>query len=67
MREREVCFPNVDYLPVYEESECTREKRPQPVSRVNDLCRVSQCVSLASFRFVSTVLYLRAPFRGPQV
>ena len=39
----------------------------QPVSSVNDLWRVSRCVSLGSFRFVSTALYLRAPFMGPQV
>lgn len=39
----------------------------RPVSSVNDLWRVSQCVSLGSFRFVSTALYLRAPFVGPQV
>lgn len=39
----------------------------RPVSSVNDLWRVSRCVSLGSFRFVSTELYLRAPFMGPQV
>lgn len=39
----------------------------QPVSSVNDLWRVSRCVSLGSFRFVSTELYLRAPFMRPQV
>lgn len=39
----------------------------QPVSSVNDLWSVSRCVSLGSFRFVSTALYLRAPFMGPQV
>lgn len=39
----------------------------QSVSSVNDLWRVSRCVSLGSFRFVSTALYLRAPFMGPQV
>lgn len=51
---------------------CTQRRRcaalwQQPVSSVNDLWRVSRCVSLGSFRFVSTELYLRAPFMCPQV
>lgn len=51
---------------------CTQRRRcaalwQQPVSSVNDLWRVSRCVSLGSFRFVSTELYLRAPFMRPQV
>lgn len=39
----------------------------QSVSSVNDLWRVSGCVSLGSFIFFSTELYLRAPFMCPQV
>lgn len=46
---------------------CSAVLWQQPVSSVNDLWRVSRCVSLGSLRFVSTVLYLKAPFMGPQV
>lgn len=65
-----VCIPAP--LSLFVSYTCTQRRRcaalwQQLVSSVNDLWRVSRCVSLGSFRFVSTELYLRAPFMCPQV
>lgn len=60
------------HLSLFVSCTCTQTRRcaalwQQPVSSVNDLWRVSRCVSLGSFRFVSTELYLSTPFMCPQV